>query len=161
MDDTFTLLRQLCGAWVGVGEATFPTIGTYEYRERLRFTADFERPLLFYEQQAEVRDPDSGAFRPSHWEAGFLVVTGSGQVRLTNAQSNGRLELLELTVDADPIGLRLAGSATGHFNDPRMKGAYREYVLSGDALRYRMEMVTTTVASRALHLAATLRREAS
>ena len=162
MSDIATLetLRLLCGAWHGTGRASFPTIGEHEYREQLRVEADPNRPLVFYEQRADHRPVGASAYGESHWEAGFLRVTGPGHLQLTNAQGNGRLEVLDLTLTPLDGGFRLEGAATGQFNDPRMKAAFRRYELKGDTLTYVVEMSTDRVATRTQHLAAELRRSA-
>ena len=155
---TLEALRLLCGAWHGDGRASFPTVGEHEYRERLRVEADPVRPLLFYEQRAEHRPVGTAEPRGFHWESGFFRVTGPGLVQLSNSQNNGRLEVLDLVLVPHEGGFRLEGAATGQFNDPRMKAAFRRYELRGDTLRYVVEMATDHVATRTQHLAAELRR---
>ena len=155
---TLEALRLLCGAWHGTGRASFPTIGEHEYRERLRVASDPMRPLLFYEQAAEHRPAGTADPRGFHWEAGFFRVVGPGQVQLSNAQNNGRLEVLDLVMAPYEGGFRLEGAASGQFSDPRMKAAFRRYELHGDTLTYVVEMATDRVAARTQHLAAELQR---
>src|SRR5450830_1334709 len=158
---TMRTLRALCGSWNGHGRASYPTIGQYEYREQLQFKEDTERPLLFYEQRAEQREIGQEKYSASHWEAGFLLVTGPSVIRLTNAQDSGMLEVLELRLTMFENGFRLAGDALGHFNDPRMVAARRMFELRGNHLKYEVEMATNNVLTRTLHLIAELKKAAA
>jgi hypothetical protein len=158
-EGTMRTLRALCGSWRGTGTASYPTIGTYEYREQTRFVEDAERPMLFYEQRAEQRAVGGETFNASHWESGFLTVIGPRMIRMTNAQDSGRLEILDLELTVFETGFRLAGDAVGHFNDPRMVSARRTIHFTGGRLTYDVEMTTTKVPVRTVHLHAELERQ--
>jgi hypothetical protein len=158
VDSTFAALRPLLGDWEGGGRAEFPTIPAHEYVETLRFSTEADRDHIHFEQRARHRLIGSGAYGPSHWESGFLRVTGPRIVEWTNVQDNGRLEVAHLAAMVTPEGLRLVGETTHFLNDPRMIRARRVIVLSGATLRYQLDMATTRVGTLTGHLVAELRR---
>jgi hypothetical protein len=157
IDSTLAALRPLLGHWEGRGRAEFPTIPPHEYVEELHFSTEADRQHIHFEQRARHRPIGTSAYGPSHWESGFLRVTAPGIVEMTNAQDNGRLEVVRLTATVTPEGLHLAGETTHFLNDPRMDRARRVIVLSGETLRYRLEMATTRVGELTGHLVAELR----
>lgn len=156
---SLTLLHTLAGEWVGTGRGEYPTIEPVEYTDSIRFVIDETRPRLFYEQKAHFRPV--GATEPTglHWEAGFLRVVSDSQVEVSNAQNNGRTEVLHGSFEqtSNSVILRLESVFFG--NDPRMVATTRIITVAGDALHYVMEMHTTSVHEFALHLEASLRRK--
>lgn len=161
IESTLAALRPLLGLWEGGGQAGFPTIGAYEYVERLHFTTEPDRDAIHFEQRARHRPVGTETYGASHWESGFLRVPAPGVVEWTNAQDNGRLEVARLVLTVEPEGLLLAGDTTHFLNDPRMLKARREIRVQGDTLRYRLEMATTRVDALTVHLTAELRRTAT
>ncbi len=155
---TLAALQPLLGHWEGGGRAEFPTIAPHEYVESLDFTTEAGRDHIHFEQRARHRPVGTGAYGPSHWESGFLRVITPGGVEWTNVQDNGRLELARLALTVTPDGLRLEGETLQFLNDPRMIRARRVLVLSGETLRYQLEIVTTRVETLTTHLNAELHR---
>lgn len=157
---TLLALQPLLGTWEGGGRAEFPTIPPHEYTEILRFVTEADREQIHFEQRARHRPLGAAAYAPSHWESGFLRVTAPGVVEWTNAQDNGRLEVVRLSVTVGPGGLELAGETAHFLNDPRMVRARRVLRLRGDMLHYTLEMATTKVGALTGHLVGELRRVA-
>jgi hypothetical protein len=158
VESTLAALRPLLGHWEGAGRAEFPTIPPHEYVETLAFATEADRDHIHFEQRARHRPVGAAAYGPSHWESGFLRVTAPSVVEWTNVQDNGRLEVAQLAVTITPDGLQLVGETTHFLNDPRMLRARRVIVLSGNTLRYQLEMATTQVAALTGHLIAVLTR---
>lgn len=150
-------LDPLAGTWKGQGKAYFPTIKDFVYDEEVRFVKASDRPALYYEQRAAFKQPGAAAVAGVHWETGFIRVLDDGGIELVNAQGNGRLEHIRLTIREVAGGIELTGDAK-QFNDARMKGATRVYTLTGDVLRYTLHMATTNVGASTRHLDAELRR---
>jgi THAP4-like, heme-binding beta-barrel domain len=158
IESTLAALRPLLGHWEGGGRAEFPTIAPHEYVESLDFITEADRDHIHFEQRARHRPVGTDAYVPSHWESGFLRVTTPGVVEWTNVQDNGRLEVARLALTVTHDGLRLEGETVHFLNDPRMIRARRVLVLSGETLRYQLEMVTTRVETFITHLNAELHR---
>jgi hypothetical protein len=151
-------LTPLLGTWTGTGQANFPTIAAFEYREELRFELDPQRPLIHYEQRATHRELGATSWSASHWESGFLRPVEAGAIEMTNAQDGGRLEILRFTVSLLPQGLRLVGHSTHLINDPRLVRTQRDIEVRGDELSYTVSMQTTRVSEVLVHLRARLVR---
>ena len=155
---TSILLHTLAGEWIGTGRGEYPTIEPVEYTDSIRFLIDETRPRLFYEQQAHFRPIGATEATGLHWEAGFLRVVSDSQVEVSNAQNNGRTEVLHGSCEQTPTGMIIRLESAFFGNDPRMLATTRVITVDGDAFHYIMEMNITSVNRLAMHLEATLRR---
>lgn len=154
-----SLLQMLAGQWQGEGSGEYPTIASFEYKESLRFTIDEARPSLHYVQDTRRLNKELGAYVPSHWETGYLRWLAEDRVAMASAQFDGRVEVMEGTLEATAGGLVLRMRSTHFANDERMGAAQRTITVAGDTLHYIMHMQTTKVPEMTLHLEATLRRQ--
>lgn len=152
--DVFDLLE---GSWQGKGRAAYPTVNSFDYREKLVFTRK-NHSTLAYEQRTEKRMDGTDEFVPSHWESGFILILENGNLELVNAQSGGRSEVLSGHIEMIDSTIRLNFVSKAVVNDARMVSTARTFELKGDQLRYEMEMSTTKVDRLTLHLANTLER---
>jgi hypothetical protein len=150
----FEDLFVLAGLWRGEGLVTYPTMEEVPYSEELTFTPNDQRTYLHYQQKTWRKE--SGL--QSHWEVGFLRPLEGDRIQLFNAQSGGRLEVMEGRFEAEGGGLRLTFTSTHFALDERMAAASRELTITGDELRYRMQMETRATSPAALHLEAALGR---
>jgi hypothetical protein len=156
---TIGMLTSLLGVWTGQGKGIFPTIDSFDYFETLRIQRDPTTLFLTYEQSAELIDPEGRAIRKSHWEAGVLKPMEDGSVELACVQGSGRVEVLrgKLLIKAslpETIILRFKSTLIG--NDEKVKSTTREWILTGDHLKYVLKMATTRVEKLSLHLEADL-----
>lgn len=153
------LFKILAGEWVGTGLGQYPTIESFEYLETLRFTLDETRPLMHYEQKTRRRNIGQAEFVPSHWETGFLGLKSDDRIEIANAQSGGRVEVMNGTIEPTPTGLVLQLRSSLFANDPRMQETARTITVDGNTLHYTMHMQTIKVPQLAIHLEATLHRQ--
>ena len=151
------LFGLLEGAWRGKGRGGYPTIDSFDYREKLVFTRKNDSTLA-YDQRTEKRMEGTDEFVPSHWENGFISILENGDLELVNAQSGGRGEVLTGHIEVLDSIIRLHFVSKALMNDPRMVSTTRAFELEDDQLRYEMKMSTTKVADLAQHLAITLKR---
>lgn len=156
--EMLTHLSRLIGQWNGHGKGIYPTIRSFEYVEQLTVVQDEARPLLHYEQRAWRLDATQGEI-PSHWEVGFLRVLEDGKIEIANAQSSGRVEVLRGILAAHDAGFTLSFASILLANDTRMVATARRWYVTGESLRYEMDMHTDRVSPLTLHLTATLRRQ--
>ncbi|MFN2124183.1 MAG: FABP family protein [Candidatus Promineifilaceae bacterium] len=153
------LLRMLAGEWQGKGFGEYPTIASFEYLERLRYTLDEAPPSLHYLQNTRRFNNELGDYVPSHRETGYLRWLENDRVTVANAQFDGRVEVMKGTIEATAAGLVLRLRSTHFANDERMGAATRTITVAGDTLHYIMHMQTTKVPELTLHLEATLQRQ--
>ena len=123
---------------------------------RCDFELDSERSMLHYEQRTERRNRPDDPWVASHWESGFIILGSDGSVTVNNAQSGGRVEVLEGAFSAENGALTLSSRLLA--NDDRMQTTSRMYEIEGDTLRYTMGMATTAVSPLEGHLSAELQR---
>lgn len=152
--DLFGLLE---GTWQGIGRGGYPTISSFDYREKLVFTRRNETTLA-YDQRTEKHVDGSGKFVTSHWESGFIRILEDEELELINAQSGGRGEVLSGHIESFDSTIRLHFVSKALMNDVRMLSTARRFELEGDQLRYEMEMSTTEVPHLTQHLAIILER---
>jgi len=152
--EIFELLE---GSWQGEGHGSYPTIESFNYRERLTFTLRDEFTLA-YEQRTEMRMQGSDEYVTSHWENGFITILENEALELVNAQSGGRGEVLTGKIEVLDSMIRLHFVSKTMMNDARMVATARRFELEGDQLRYEMEMSTTKVNHLAQHLSISLER---
>ena len=150
------LLDSLTGTWTGEGRGQFPTVTSFDYRERLAFTRRDEKTLA-YEQQTQKRYDGQTEWLESHWENGFIRIVESGELEMTSAQI-GRVEVLAGKVKTEGNITRIHFASKTITNDPRMISSARWFELEGNTLRYEMEMHTTKVNQSTQHLKIELRR---
>ena len=146
---------QLEGTWRGQGRGGYPTIDSFDYREKLVFTRKNDTTLA-YDQRTEKRKDGTDDFVTSHWENGFISILENGDLELVNAQSGGRGEVLTGKIERLDLIICLHFASKALMNDARMVSTARTFELEGDQLRYEMEMSTTKVTQLAQHLAITL-----
>jgi len=144
------------GAWSGLGRGQFPTVTSFDYRERLTFTRRDEK-ILAYEQRTQKRYDGTAEWLESHWENGFIRILESGELELTSAQI-GRTEVLLGPIEASNNIFRIHFVSKTITNDPRMVSSARRFELQGDTLRYEMEMQTTKVKQSTPHVRIVLQR---
>jgi hypothetical protein len=147
-------LRSLVGTWTGGGSGEFPTLESFEYRERLD-VAEMDGFLHYVQRTWRVVD---GHERQSHIETGFVSIAGTGRVELLCAEGSDRVEVL--TGDLDLLGdaVRLEVRSVAGAHDPRVLSSWRRLEWEDDGLRYEMGMSTTAVPDGSTHLTARLRR---
>jgi THAP domain-containing protein 4 len=152
------VLQFLEGTWRGEGSGGFPTIDSFDYRERLKFECR-DDATLFYEQRTEKRMHGETQFVTSHWESGFIRMLADNTLELVSAQSGGRSEVLVGTIEQVGEKVRLKFSSKAISNDPRIIATTRTLEIESDMLTYEMEMHTTSVKKITHHAAATLKRK--
>ena len=161
----FEQLQALVGTWWGSGTGRFPTVEDFAYEESLRITGREEGPLqLHYEQQTWLVH-ESGQREPSHWETGFFSITDEGLLEVLNAQTSGRVEVLQGHLTQEAVGsaeatLHLRFSSSLHGHDPRMRATTRRLWVRPNQLRYEVLMATDSVPELTQHLTAELTRQA-
>jgi len=151
------IFDQLEGTWRGEGRGGYPTIDSFDYREKLVFTRRNETTLA-YDQRTEKCMHGTDEYLTSHWENGFISILENGDLELVNAQSGGRGEVLTGHIEVLDSVIRLHFTSKALINDARMVSTARVFELEDDQLRYEMEMSTTKVAELTQHLAITLER---
>jgi hypothetical protein len=152
--EIFELLE---GNWQGEGHGGYPTIESFDYRERLTFTRRDEATLA-YNQRTEKHMEGAEEYITSHWENGFISILENGDLELVNAQSGGRGEVLTGHIERIDSMIRLHFVSKTMMNDARMVATARRFELEGDQLRYEMEMSTIKVNQLTQHLSITLER---
>src|SRR5690349_17899239 len=100
-----SLLDLLTGTWKGEGRGYFPTVASFDYRERLTFTRRDEKTLA-YEQRTQKRYDGQTEWLESHWENGFIRILESGELEFTIAQI-GRTEVLIGTIESQGTLFRI------------------------------------------------------
>ena len=149
-------LSSLIGTWKGRGRAVFPTIQTTEYFEETRFEFVESDLALFYRQRTwYVKGDEKGA--PLHWESGYILCKDEGDYILTNAQNNGRAEVLHgiaSMFSGDTFHLALESKAFA--NDDRLVRTTRDIYVDDNALKYYVNMATKLTPEFQHHLEATL-----
>jgi hypothetical protein len=153
---TFQLLTLLEGTWTGEGRGGFPTVTSFDYRERLTFTRRDEKTLA-YEQRTQKRYDGQTEWLESHWENGFIRILESGELELTSAQI-GRTEVLIGSTESVGDMFRIYFVSNTITNDPRMISSVRMFELEGNTLHYEMEMQTTKVDQSTPHVNIVLQR---
>src|SRR5258707_9977109 len=85
----FTFLER---TWAGKGRGAYPTVTSFDYREKLTFTRRDEK-ILAYEQRTQKLYDGQTEWLESHWENGFIRILDNSELELTSAQI-GRVEVL-------------------------------------------------------------------
>jgi hypothetical protein len=149
------LIWPLIGQWQGNGVAAYPTIPTFEYREKLVFTANQFQPFLRYEQRT-WKKLETGDYAPSHWEVGFWRLLPSTEIEILNAQGGGRVEVLRGTFEPRDDGFIMDFRSLLVANDMRMDRTTRQFVLQSSKLQYTMQMSTAKIPDLTSHVSANL-----
>lgn len=151
-------ISSLVGIWKGRGLATFPTIETTEYLEELRVEFVESDLALFFEQHTwYIKDNEKSA--PLHWESGYILCKEEGIYVLSNAQNNGRTEVLSGSLSMfSGNTFHLALESKAFSNDERIVRTSRDLYVDGDALKYYVNMATKMTPQFQHHLEATLIR---
>jgi hypothetical protein len=153
-------LSFLLGKWRGFGMAVYPDIIPVSYSEMLTFEYDPHKDLIHFSQFTKYTDQDKNG-KTLHMESGFIRKTDLGDIELSNAQNNGRVEVMVLDdsdLHSESIGLIFRSKLFG--NDPRMIISQREYTYSNSKLTYEMKMATMRNTELTTHLTGELIREA-
>jgi hypothetical protein len=158
MTDAGEVRRLLHGRWDGSGHGEFPTIESFDYRERVEFVLDEARQLVRYTFDDILVDDEGQDLRPTHAEVGILRVTESNEFELLSAQT-GRVEVLHGVISsadrADPE-LRFESVVVAH--DPRVLRSVRILRVAPNRLHYETWMELATLEGVRIHTRATLRR---
>ena len=106
--DAAAVLTALAGVWEGTGHGEFPTIESFDYRERAEFIFDDARRLVRYCFEDTIVGPGGDDLRPSHVDVGILRLTDDGDFELLSAQT-GRVEVLQgaISTEAGGAGMEL------------------------------------------------------
>lgn len=148
-------MKRLIGHWEGTGIASFPTIKTTSYREQLTIEAHDADPILKVEQitwRIHLNKSESLLY----WECGFIRQINERQCEWTNAQNNGRTEVLHGDIIIVDNTLKLDLISKVFSNDTRMIASTRLIEVTGNQLCYTMQMATTASPTLQTHLSATL-----
>ena len=148
------LLLSITGRWIGIGTALFPTTDTFAYQEETEFTLYPDKKLIQYIQRTWIIDDKQVRIRPSHFETGFIGFDENEVVRLNNAQSGGRVEVLSGKLK----GNRLVLNSDLIVNDTRMIRSSRWWTINDSQLSYELMMHTQDTDKPELHLSATLNK---
>ena len=154
--NSIRVLDLLQGTWKGEGRGYFPTVTSFDHRDRLTFARRDEKTLA-YEQRAQKRYDGSTEWLESHWESGFIRILENDNLEMVSAQI-GRSEVLISTIQTLDNMIRIHFVSKSIMNDPRMVSSARTFELEGDVLRYEMEMQTTKVDQSTPHLKIALHR---
>jgi hypothetical protein len=147
----------LAGTWHGDGTGEYPTIESFNYREKLTFERRGETSLFYLQRTERFVE---GQVKPitSHWESGFIEALETGELQLANIQVGGRGEILAGRIERTNHAIKLLFKSESLSNDERMVNTTRVFELDGDILRYEMAMATTRVGGLTMHVFATLKR---
>jgi prenyltransferase beta subunit len=151
-------IASIVGTWKGRGLATFPTIQTTEYLDEIKFEFVETDLALFFEQRTwYVKDNNKST--PLHWESGYILCKEEGIYVLSNAQNNGRTEVLSGSLSMfSGNTFHLALNSIAICNDERMLRTSRDIYVDGDALKYYINMATKITPEFQNHLESTLLR---
>lgn len=141
-DKIFDKLSMLHGTWKGKGFAQYPTIESTEYEEVLKFEFDSDYPIIHFEQKV-ILVPGNSA---SHWESGFIKETDEGEILMSNAQNNGRTEVLKGKINSEKLNiniLEIEFNSIAFANDSRMIKSKRIFTVNVNKLHYVKFMSTT------------------
>lgn len=145
-------LHFLAGKWHGFGLAVYPDIIPVSYSEELNCEYESGKDLLYYSQLTKYSDPEKNG-KTLHMESGFIRKSDEGIIELSNAQNNGRVEVLMLDdcdLSAERIHLLFRSKLFG--NDPRMIVTERHYTYSAGKITYEMKMATMKNTNLLTHL---------
>ena len=147
-------LHFLLGTWKGTGKGYFPTIDSFEYIEELVFEIDQKHDAIHYQQRTWLKNDQS----PSHWESGFITPSETEEniFYFSNAQGNGRLELLKGVFDESDHEKVLHCHSELLHHDPRLITSERRFQIVGDQMSYIMKMATQKTPNHQQHLEAEL-----
>lgn len=144
-------LAFLLGVWRGSGTGEYPTIEPFEYGEEMTFEHVGDAFLLYSQRSWRLDDAS-----PLHFERGFLRPGTQGRVELTLAHPLGLSEVSEGVLE----GLTIELASTSVARTPTgsaVTALVRRYRVSGEMLRYELEMQMDGVAM-SRHLTAVLRK---
>lgn len=151
-------MNRLHGVWHGRGIATFPTISTVEYRDKIIFQPHAEDAILQVEQKSWHIHPD-----PSetllHWECGFIRQLSETTCEWINAQNNGRTEVLKGHMQSQEDIFYLNLKSVDFGNDERMIASTRQFRIVENILSYAMTMATQAVSDIQQHLSSEFHRQ--
>jgi nitrobindin-like protein len=150
-------LSPLLGLWKGKGNAEFPTINSTDYNEELEFSRIEKNHVLNYIQRTWYRPESFAGAVPLHWESGYIKVLDDGSYQLSNSQDNGRVEVLVGNIienNNEMFHIKFESKHIG--NDERMIKTSRDFIVSGNTLKYLVKMATQKTPEFQDHLKAEL-----
>ncbi len=153
-------LQFLLGKWNGFGLAVYHDIIPVSYSEVLNCEYEAGKDLIYYSQFTKYTDPQKDG-KTLHMESGFIRKSETGEIELSNAQNNGRVEVMMLDdcdLFAENVHLLFRSKLFG--NDPRMIITERHYHCSGNKITYEMKMATMKNTNLSTHLTGEIIREA-
>jgi hypothetical protein len=151
-------LNFLTGTWVGRGVAVFPTIKRTEYIEELTFAPIEGSSVMFYELKS-WGIKDGGKDIPLSFQSGYIIEMENGSIEMSNAQNNGRVEVLEGKLIDEGTTFRLFFESKMFGNDERMVKTSRDYCVTGDSMTYTMFMATKMTPEFQKHLEGELKKQ--
>lgn len=148
-------LAFLVGTWRGEGTASFPSINTTGYFDEIIFELDEDTEVISYIQKTCYKI-DGAKGKTLHMESGYIKIKESGACELSNSQSNGRTEVLNLLMMRPGKVKQLYFVSHLFLNDPRMIKSKRDITVEGDVMKYEMKMATQKNTEVQTHLVSTL-----
>ncbi len=155
-------LADLVGSWVGGGHGHYPTIESFDYDERVTFTALPGKPIVEFSQRTRAVSDR----RPLHAESGYLRwLAPLGRIELVVAQPTGIVEVASGEHVEVPghgpadsgWGVELAGEVAGTPTSVDVTSVRRRFTVTGDEWRYELAMGVRDIRETP-HLLAVLRR---
>jgi hypothetical protein len=150
-------LAFLEGRWKGEGTASFPSINTTGYFDEIIFELDEDTQVISYRQKTWY-NTDGVKGKTLHMESGYIKINESGACELSNSQSNGRTEVLNLLVMRPGNVKQLYFVSHLFLNDPRMIKSKRDFTIEHDIMKYEMKMATQKNTEVQTHLVSTLKK---
>ncbi|GAS99836.1 protein of unknown function [Mycolicibacterium canariasense] len=148
------VLAPLLGTWTGPGAGEYPTIEPFGYLESVTFD-HVGKPFLAYSQRTKAADDG----RPLHAESGYVRVPAPGRVEFLIAHPTGIVEVLEGSLDVEPLRIDVTATTIGRSASAKEVTALaRSFALTGDELTYTVRMGAVGQPLQH-HLSATLRRQ--
>lgn len=143
-------LAFLLGTWKGEGEGGYPTISSFKYGEEVKFF-HVGKPVLAYSQKTWKL----ASGEPMHSESGYWKPCADGSIDVCIAQSTGIVEVEKGSVNEDSQKVVLTSNLVG--NASKVTTINRTFSVTGDLLKYTVDMATTTQPLQ-LHLTAELKK---
>ncbi|MEN4474282.1 peroxynitrite isomerase [Mycolicibacterium cosmeticum] len=148
------VLAPLLGTWAGPGAGEYPTIEPFGYLETVTF-GHVGKPFLTYSQRTKAADDG----RPLHAETGYVRVPAADRVEFLLAHPTGIVEVLEGSLDAEPLRIDVTATTIGRSASAKEVTALaRSFALTDDELSYTVQMGAVGQPLQH-HLSATLRRQ--
>lgn len=145
------------GNWEGSGTASFPSIGSFEYREESNFTTQKNEPYMQFTQKAWLIKNNSE--RLIHWETGIISAVTPRKLKLYTCHMNGRIEIANGSYIKSSSKYKLTFKSEFIKNNSSIKtviSSLRELIFTEKTLDYKMGMSTSDIRLLKDHLEAKL-----